>query len=109
MATLEHLVYDPQNGLPANVGLHQAKPATFLDVPLHMDAEGVDKPDPTSPLGTKGVGEPPLGAGAAALLCAISEALGGHVFNRTPVSPDMIVNYTAGRTQSHKPLQVNTF
>ena len=109
MATLEHLVYDPQNGLPATVGLHQAKPATFLDVPLHMEAEGVDKPDPTSPLGTKGVGEPPLGAGAAALLCAISEALGGHVFNRTPVSPDMIVNFTAGRAQSHKPLQVNTF
>jgi len=43
------------------------------------------------------------------LLCAISDALGGHVFNRTPVSPDMIVNFTAGRAQSHKPLQVNTF
>lgn len=109
MACLEHLVYDPQNGLPATVGLHQAKPATYLDVPLVMQTDAVDKPDPMSPLGTKGVGEPLMGCAAAALLCAISDALGGHVFNRTPVSPDMIVNFTAGRTQSHKPLQVNTF
>ncbi|HZF25390.1 MAG TPA: xanthine dehydrogenase family protein molybdopterin-binding subunit [Steroidobacteraceae bacterium] len=109
MACLEHMVYDPQNGLPATVGLHQAKPATYLDVPLEMHTDAVDKPDPTSPLGTKGVGEPPVGSAAAALLCAISDALGGHVFNRTPVSPDMIVNFTAGRPQSHKPLQVNTF
>jgi CO/xanthine dehydrogenase Mo-binding subunit len=109
MACLEHLVYDPQNGLPATVGLHQAKPATYLDMPLTMDTDAVDKADPQSPLGTKGVGEPLLGCAAAALLCAISDALGGHVFNRTPVSPDMIVNHTAGRAPSHKPLQVNTF
>jgi CO/xanthine dehydrogenase Mo-binding subunit len=78
-------------------------------MPLVMEADAVDKPDPQSPLGTKGVGEPLLGCAGAALLCAISDALGGHVFNRTPVSPDMIVNFTAGRQQSHKPLQVNTF
>ena len=103
------MVYDPQNGLPATVGLHQAKPATYLDLPLQMHTDAVDKPEPTSPLGTKGVGEPPLGSAAAALLCAISDALGGHVFNRTPVSPDMIINFTAGRAQSHKPLQIHTF
>ena len=56
----------------------------------------------------KGVGEPPLGAGVAALLCAISDALDGHTFKRTPVTPDMIVNAVAGREQSHQPLQVNT-
>jgi len=109
MATLEHMVYDPQNGLPATVGLHQAKPATYLDVPLVMQTDAVDRPDPSSPLGTKGIGEPILGCAATALLCAISDALGGHVFNRTPVSPDMIVNFTSGRAPSHKPLQVNTF
>jgi CO/xanthine dehydrogenase Mo-binding subunit len=54
------------------------------------------------------MGEPPLGCAAAALVCAISDALGGHYFNRTPISPDMIVNATAGRAQSHSPLQVNT-
>ena len=55
----------------------------------------MDKPDPTSPMGTKGIGEPPLGAAASALVCAISDALGGHVFNRTPVKPDMILNCLA--------------
>jgi hypothetical protein len=41
-------------------------------------------------------------------LCAISDALGGHYFNRTPVVPDMIINAAAGRAPCHKPLQVNT-
>jgi CO/xanthine dehydrogenase Mo-binding subunit len=68
----------------------------------------VDKADPHSPLGSRGIGEPLQGCAAAALLCAISDALGGHYFNRTPVVPDMIVNAAAGRPQSHKPLQVNT-
>ena len=49
-----------------------------------------------------------MGAGASALLCAISDALGGHYFNRVPVTRDQIVNALAGRSQSHKPLQVNT-
>jgi xanthine dehydrogenase molybdenum-binding subunit len=107
LATLEHIVFDPQNGLPGNVGLYQAKPPTYLDVP-QLQVDWVDKPDPTSPMGTKGIGEPPLGAAASAMLCAISDALGGHVFNRTPVNTDMIVNAAANRPMSHKPLQVNT-
>ena len=106
-ATLEHAVYDPQNGLAANVDLYQTKPPSYLDVPSLMDVEAVDKPDPDIPMGMKGIGEPPLGASASALLSAISDALGGHYFNRTPVKPDMIVNAAAGRPQSHKPLQVN--
>ena len=108
MAVLEQIIYDPQNGLPGHVGLYQAKPPTYLDLPPQMQADAVDKPEPTSPMGTKGIGEPPMGAAAAALLCAISDALGGHIFNRTPIHPDSIVNVVAGRTQSHKPLQVNT-
>ncbi|HUK01291.1 MAG TPA: xanthine dehydrogenase family protein molybdopterin-binding subunit [Steroidobacteraceae bacterium] len=108
MATLEHLIYDPQNGLPGNVGLYQAKPPTYLDMPAKMTADWVDKPDASSPLGTKGIGEPLMGAGASALLSAISDALGGHLFNRTPVRTDAIVNAAANRPQSHKPLQVNT-
>ncbi len=107
LATLEHIVFDPQNGLPGNVGLYQAKPPTYLDVP-QLQVDWVDKPDPTSPMGTKGIGEPPMGAAASAMLCAISDALGGHVFNRTPVNTDMIVNAAANRPMSHKPLQVNT-
>jgi CO/xanthine dehydrogenase Mo-binding subunit len=108
MACLEHIIFDPQNGLPGHVGLYQAKPPTYLDVPPQMQADWVDKPDPTSPMGTKGIGEPPMGAAASALICAISDALGGHVFNRTPIKPDMIINVAANRPMSHKTLQVNT-
>ena len=108
LACLERHIYDPHNGLPGAVGLHQAKPATYLDVPLNMAWDAVDKADPQNPIGAKGTGEPLQGCATAALLCAISDALGGHYFNRTPVVPDMIINAVAGRLQSHKPLQVNT-
>ena len=107
VAGLERIVYDPQNGLPASVGFYQAKPPTYGDVSRRFRVAGVDLPDPSSPLGTKGIGEPLLGCAAAAVLCAISEAVGGHVFNRTPVVPDMILNHLAGRAQAHEPLQVN--
>ena len=108
LATLERHIYDPQTGLPGTIGLYQAKPASYLDVPSVMRSDAVDEPDPQSPLGTKGIGEPVMGAGAAALLCAISDALDGHYFNRVPVTTDQIVNALAGREQSHRPLQVNT-
>ena len=108
MAAFERHIYDPQNGLPGSIGLYQAKPATFLDVPSVMRSAAVDQPDPQSPLGTKGIGEPVMGAGSAALLGAICDALGGHYFNRVPVTRDQIVNAAAGRPQSHRPLQVNT-
>jgi CO/xanthine dehydrogenase Mo-binding subunit len=108
LATLERHIYDPQNGLPGTVSLYQAKPASYLDVPSVFRTDAVDKPDPQSPLGTKGIGEPVMGAGASALVCAISDALGGYYFNRVPIARDHIVNALAGRPQSHKPLQVNT-
>jgi len=108
LAVAERHIYDPQNGLPGNVSLLQAKPVSYLDVPATMQTAWVDIADEQNPVGAKGIGEPVQGCAAAALLCAISDALGGHYFNRTPVMPDMIVNAAAKRDQSHKPLQVNT-
>jgi CO/xanthine dehydrogenase Mo-binding subunit len=108
MALMERHVYDPKLGLPASVGLYQTKPPSYLDVPADMKAAAVDKPDGQSPMGTKGVGEPPLGSAAAAVICAISDAMGGVVFNRSPVSPDMIINALNKQPPAHKPLQVNT-
>lgn len=108
MARSERVVYDPQNGLPANVGLYQAKPASYLDLPTMMDVAGVNQPDPDIPFGMKGMGEPPVGASASAILSAVSDALGGHYFNRNPVTPDMIINAISGRGQSHSPLQIFT-
>jgi CO/xanthine dehydrogenase Mo-binding subunit len=93
--------------MPANVQLDQAKPPTYLDVPVDMKWAAVDQPDRANPVGAKGIGEPLQGCAGAALVCAISDALGGHYFNRTPVVRDMIVNALAGQDQSHGPLQVN--
>lgn len=108
LATLERQIYDPAWAIPHSVGFYQAKPPSYLDVPIEMDSAAVDQPDPQNPVGAKGIGEPLMGCAGAALVCAISNALGGHYFNRTPVVPDMIINAAAGRPQSHKPLQVNT-
>jgi xanthine dehydrogenase molybdenum-binding subunit len=109
LASKERIVYDPQNGVAANVGFYQAKPPSYLDVPSTMAWGAVNIADPNSPLGTRGMGEPVMGCAASALLSAISDALGGHYFNRTPIVTDMIVNALAGQEQSHKPLQVATF
>lgn len=108
MARLERRVYDPRIGLPANVRLVQAKPPSWLDVPASSTAATVDLPEAQNPLGVKGVGEPPTGATAAAVLCAISDALGGHTFNRVPVAIDMIIDAIASRPPPHRPLQVHT-
>jgi len=107
LATTERHVYDPEYGRPNAKGLYQAKPKTYLDVPAELQWAAVDLPDEQAPLGSKGIGEPVEGCASAALICAISDALGGHMFNRTPVVTDMIVNAAAGMPQSHKPLQTN--
>jgi CO/xanthine dehydrogenase Mo-binding subunit len=108
IAAMERYVLDPQIGIPANVGLLTAKPASYLDVPSEMQWDAVDKADPSSPLGSRGIGEPLQGCAAAALVNALADAMGGHYFNRTPVVPDMIVNAIAKRPQSHKVLAANT-
>jgi len=105
----ERHVYDPQNGLPANVGLYQAKIPTYLDVPLVTNSAPLNIPDPQSPMGTRGVGEPSQGCAAAALSSAISDALGGHLFNRAPVTADMIVNQVAQNGFNTGDLKTNTF
>lgn len=108
MAMTERHIYDPRWGLPGAVGLHRAKPVSYLDVPIRMDAAAVDIADPENPVGAKGIGEPLMGCAASALLCAISDALGGHYFCRNPVVTDMIINAAAEREQSTRPLATNT-
>lgn len=108
MAHLERHIYDPKLGIPLAVGFHEGKVPTYLDVTPSVTWQAVGKPDPQHPLGIKGVGEPAMGSGASCITSAIADALDGHLFNRTPVSADMIINYLSGRPPAHKPLQVNT-
>ncbi len=109
LARTERHIYDPAYARPNARGYHDAKPMTILDIPaegLHWAA--VDQPDLVNPMGTKGIGEPLEGSASAALVTAISDALGGHLFNRAPVVTDMILNAAEGLPQSHKPLATNT-
>ena len=58
----------------------------------------LDIPDPETPVGARGIGEPPVGAGAGAVRHAISDALGDNIFQRAPVTLDMILtSLEAGR------------
>ena len=106
-AHLEHHVFDAHLGIPIHASILDCKPPSFLDVPANIETGAVGKADPQNPVGTKGMGEPPMGAASGALVSAIQEALGGVSFNRLPVTTDMIINALAKRPQAHKPLQVN--
>jgi CO/xanthine dehydrogenase Mo-binding subunit len=56
-----------------------------------MSWAAVEIPDPGTPVGAKGIGEPPVAAGCTAILNALSDALGDNVIRRAPVMPDMIL------------------
>ena len=84
-------VYDQHYGLPLAKRFHHNKPPTILDVPENMKWEAVNIPDPETPIGARGIGEPPVGAGCMAILNALSDALGDEVFRRAPVLADTIL------------------
>ena len=108
LAATERYIYDPAYARPNAKGYYQAKPPTYLDVPAQLATLAVaGAHDPQNPVGAKGIGEPVQGAASSAYLSAISEAMGGHTFNRVPVVADMVVNAVANQPQSHKPLQTN--
>ena len=109
LTNLERHVYDPQNGLPANTGLYQNKPPTNMDVPVDTIQQAVNIPDPQSPIGARGIGEPTQGAMAAALASAIRDALDGHMFNTAPTTTAMIIDHLAGNEYSTQSLKTNTF
>jgi xanthine dehydrogenase molybdenum-binding subunit len=81
---------------------YQSKPPTILDVPVDMKWAALDIPDPETPVGARGVGEPPVPGGCCAVLNALSDALGDEVFRRAPVNLDTIVaSLEAGRPVQH--------
>jgi CO/xanthine dehydrogenase Mo-binding subunit len=84
-------VYDQHYGVPLAMRFYTNKPPTILDVPVNMKWAAVDIPDPETPVGARGIGEPPVAAGACAVLNAISAAVGDEVFRRAPVNLDTIL------------------
>ena len=95
-------VYDPHYGAMLSTRFYQSKPPTILDVPVNMRWAALDIPDPETPVGARGVGEPPVGGGCASILNALSDALGDEIFRRAPVTADTILtSLEAGRPMQH--------
>jgi xanthine dehydrogenase molybdenum-binding subunit len=91
-------VLDPQYGATVSRRFHHTKPPTILDVPVNMQWAALDIPDPETPVGARGVGEPPVGGGCGAILNALSDALGDEIYRRAPVNLDTILtSLEAGR------------
>ena len=86
-------VYDQHYGVALARRFHHNKPLTIMDVPADgMHQAALDIADPDTPVGARGVGEPPVGAGFGAVLAAIADAVGDDVFRRAPVTADVILS-----------------
>ncbi|MDR1989799.1 MAG: xanthine dehydrogenase family protein molybdopterin-binding subunit [Acidobacteriaceae bacterium] len=84
-------VYDQHYGVPLAKRFYSNRPPTILDKPLEMKFAAVGLADPETPVGARGVGEPPVGAGYGAVMNAIAAAVGDEVFRRSPVTADIIL------------------
>ena len=95
-------VFDPHYGVMLSKRFHHNKPPTILDVPVNMQWAALDIPDPETPVGARGIGEPPVGGACASVLNALSDALGDEIFQRAPVNADTILtSLEAGRPTQH--------
>jgi CO/xanthine dehydrogenase Mo-binding subunit len=95
-------VFDPHYGQMVSRRFHHSKPPTILDVPVDMQWTALDIPDPETPVGARGVGEPPVAGGCGSILNALSDALGDEIFQRAPVNADTILtSLEAGRPMQH--------
>jgi CO/xanthine dehydrogenase Mo-binding subunit len=89
----QKLVYDEHYGVAIGKRMYHNKPPTMLDIPINARAEGLNIPDPGNPVvGAKGIGEPGIGVGASAVLCALANAIGNdELLMRTPVQAEQIM------------------
>ena len=75
----EQILFDPKTGRPLNNNLLDYKLSTVMDHP-HLEAQFVENFEPTSPFGTKALGEPPA--------CPVAPALRNAILNATGVAMD---------------------
>ena len=81
----EELKFDEKTGKTLNGNLLDYKLSTFMDHPS-LEAAFVENPEPTSPYGTKALGEPPACSGAPAIRNAILNATGVAI-DCCPITP----------------------
>ena len=106
-AHAQHWVYDQQYGVAVARRFYQTKPPTILDAPANMRWAAVELPDPETPVGARGVGEAPVGAGFGAVVNAIAAAVGDEVFRRAPVTADKILMALEAGRPMHEALTAN--
>ena len=84
----EELKFDPKTGRVLNGNLLDYKLSTFMDHPT-LEAAFVENPEPTSPYGTKALGEPPACSPAPAIRNAILNATGVAI-DSCPITPHVL-------------------
>ena len=100
-------VYDQEYGLPVAKRFHHTKPMTILDIPPSVQATALDIPDPETPVGARGTGEPPVGSGYGSVLNAIASAVGEDIFRRAPVTADIVLMSLEHGKRMHEPLKAH--
>jgi xanthine dehydrogenase molybdenum-binding subunit len=100
-------VYDQRYGVPLAKRFYNNNPPTILDAPENMAWDAVGIPDPETPVGARGIGEPPVASGCCSVLNAISDALGDNVFVRAPVLVDHIIKAIETKKPGQFPLTAN--
>ena len=84
----EEMIYDDQGRL-LNPGLLDYRMPTAMDVP-DIETHIVEVPSEDGPYGARGVGEPSIIPGAAAIANAIEDAIGVRV-TEAPITPERIL------------------
>jgi xanthine dehydrogenase molybdenum-binding subunit len=103
-ALQQKFAYDQQYGVALARRFYQNKPLTILDIPAEMHTEALGIADPETPVGARGVGEPPVGAGYGSVMNAIADAVGEEIFRRAPVTADIVLMSLEHGKRMHEPL-----
>ncbi len=93
-ALSEKLRFDEKTGRPLNGNLLDYKLLTCLDHP-HLEALFCENAEPTSPFGTKALGEPPACPPAPAIRNAVMQAT-GIAFDAIPITPEALYQVLEG-------------
>lgn len=88
-ATMEEMKYDEQ-GRMINPELADYRIPTIADAALQTQTYLLEFPSRNGPYGVKGIGEPPITAGLAAVVSAIADATGIWL-KEVPVTPENLV------------------
>jgi xanthine dehydrogenase molybdenum-binding subunit len=89
-----------EDGRNWNPGLLDYRVPTALDFP-DIDTVMVEEPTKNGPYGVKGIGEPPIAPGVAALVSAVADATGVWI-NEVPLTPERVLTATKSTTKSSK-------